>query len=329
MPTAPRAGICRGKPSLFVAFHSKSIFLNTKANHYQQNNSNTNPDNAMPSSVGQADRTDRIRSFVLRAGRLTAGQQRALDELGPQFLVPFQRQPLNWATAFAGADAVAAASTTGTIRPRILEIGFGMGETTAAIAQLRPEDDFLAIEVHLPGVGALLKRIGEFGLTNLRLIRHDAVEVLEHMIALNSLDGIHIYFADPWHKKRHHKRRLIQKQFVELLASRIKPGGYLHLATDWHNYAEQMLLVLNREARLQNTSLETVRIETFSAADGVADDAMDDAKAVNNAFMPTLADIEGEHPGYAQRPSYRPITKFENRGIRLGHGVWDLVYRKR
>jgi tRNA (guanine-N7-)-methyltransferase len=277
------------------------------------------------SSVGQADRTDRIRSFVLRAGRLTAGQQRALDDLGPQFLLPFQHQPFNWTSAFAHSST----ASSGEARPRILEIGFGMGETTAAIAQLRPEDDFLAIEVHLPGVGALLKRIGELGLTNLRLIRHDAVEVLEHMIAEGSLDGIHIYFADPWHKKRHHKRRLIQKQFVELLASRIKPGGYLHLATDWHNYAEQMLLVLNRQAGLENTSTQHVRLETYTQADVTVDMTANGAKAVKNEFAPTLADLEGEHPGYAERPSYRPITKFEKRGIRLGHGVWDLVYRKR
>jgi tRNA (guanine-N7-)-methyltransferase len=210
-----------------------------------------------------------------------------------------------------------------------LEIGFGMGETTAAIAQLRPEDDFLAIEVHLPGVGALLKRIGELGLTNLRLIRHDAVEVLEHMIGKDSLDGIHIYFADPWHKKRHHKRRLIQEQFVELLATRIKPGGYLHLATDWHNYAEQMLLVLNRQANLQNTSHERVRVETFTSADVASDADNNGVHELKNEFTPTLKDLESDHPGYAERPSYRPITKFENRGIRLGHGVWDLVYCKR
>jgi tRNA (guanine-N7-)-methyltransferase len=275
-------------------------------------------------SVGQANRTDRIRSFVLRTGRLTAGQQRALDDVGPQFLVPFQHQPFDWASAFAHSSL----GSSGEARPRILEIGFGMGETTAAIAQLRPEDDFLAIEVHLPGVGALLKRIGELSLTNLRLIRHDAVEVLEHMIAKDSLDGIHIYFADPWHKKRHHKRRLIQQQFVELLASRIKPGGYLHLATDWHNYAEQMLLVLNREASLQNTSTESIRIETFTSAD-VIDPGADGPSESKNEFTPTLVDLEVDHPGYAERPSYRPITKFENRGIRLGHGVWDLVYRKR
>ena len=276
-------------------------------------------------SVGQADRTDRIRSFVLRAGRLTAGQQRALDDLGPQFLVPFTHQPFDWASAFVQPGA----SASIVVRPRILEIGFGMGETTAAIAQLRPEDDFLAIEVHLPGVGALLKRIGELDLTNLRLIRHDAVEVLEHMIAGDSLDGIHIYFADPWHKKRHHKRRLIQEQFVELLASRVKLGGYLHLATDWHNYAEQMLLVLNRQASLVNTSTQHVRLETYTQADVTADITADGAKAVKNEFAPTLADLEGGHAGYAERPSYRSITKFEKRGIRLGHGVWDLVYRKR
>jgi tRNA (guanine-N7-)-methyltransferase len=273
--------------------------------------------------VGQADRTDRIRSFVLRAGRLTAGQQRALDDLGPQFLLPFQHQPFDWAGAFAHSNS----DGSGEARPRILEIGFGMGETTAAIAQLRPEDDFLAIEVHLPGVGALLKRIGELGLTNLRLIRHDAVEVLEHMIGKDSVDGIHIYFADPWHKKRHHKRRLIQEQFVELLASRIKPGGYLHLATDWHNYAEQMLLVLNRQASLQNTSTERARIETFKPADLICNSA-DGQSHAKNEFTPTAEDLTGDHPGYAERPSYRPITKFEKRGIRLGHGVWDLVYRK-
>jgi tRNA (guanine-N7-)-methyltransferase len=281
--------------------------------------------NGQGSSVGQADRMDRIRSFVLRAGRLTAGQQRALDELAPQFLVPFKRQPFDWTTEFAHSTT----GSSGGTRPRILEIGFGMGETTAAIAQLRPEDDFLAIEVHLPGVGALLKRIGEAGLTNLRLIRHDAVEVLEHMMEENSLDGIHIYFADPWHKKRHHKRRLIQKTFVELLASRLKPNGYLHLATDWHNYAEQMLLVLNREASLQNASTERVRIETFTHADLASDISTKGTGENKNEFMPTTEDLECDHPGYAERPSYRPITKFENRGIRLGHGVWDLLYSKR
>ncbi|QWE16896.1 tRNA (guanosine(46)-N7)-methyltransferase TrmB [Polynucleobacter sp. AP-Nino-20-G2] len=256
-------------------------------------------------------RTDRIRSFVLRAGRTTAGQQRAIDDLGPQFLVPFQELVLDLPQAFGGSS-----------HPKILEIGFGMGETTAKIAALRTEDDFLAIEVHPPGVGALLKLIGENQLTNLRLIRHDAVEVLEKMIAPNSLDGIHIYFADPWHKKRHHKRRLIQSEFVKLLVSRLKPGAYLHLATDWHNYAEQMLLVLNAEPTLMNTSTEQVQVETFSAEDVAKSE---DSKE----FRPTLEQLCAKHPGYVERPAYRPITKFENRGIKLGHGVWDLVYKKK
>lgn len=257
-------------------------------------------------------RFDRIRSFVLRAGRTTAGQQRAIDELGPQFLIPFQEGVLNLVAAFDGSS-----------QPKILEIGFGMGESTAKIAALRPEDDFLAIEVHPPGVGALLKLIGENQLTNLRLIRHDAVEVLEKMLASNSLDGIHIYFADPWHKKRHHKRRLIQAEFVKLLVSRLKPGAYLHLATDWHNYAEQMLLVLNAESTLANTSTESIKVETF----GIEDIASADKQS--NEFKPTLEQLKVMHPGYANRPAYRPLTKFENRGIKLGHGVWDLVFKKK
>jgi len=255
---------------------------------------------------------ERIRSFVLRAGRTTAGQQRAIDELGPEFLIPYQASNLNLTEAFGGSP-----------KPKILEIGFGMGETTAKIAALRSEDDFLAIEVHPPGVGALLKLIGENHLTNLRLIRHDAVEVLEQMLAQDSLDGIHIYFADPWHKKRHHKRRLIQAGFVKLLVSRLKPGAYLHLATDWHNYAEQMLLVLNAETALQNTSSESVKIETFTIED------LARPGEVCNEFKPTIEQLNAEHSGYVDRPDYRPVTKFENRGIKLGHGVWDLVYKKR
>ncbi|CAM3659725.1 tRNA (guanosine(46)-N7)-methyltransferase TrmB [Polynucleobacter brandtiae] len=261
-------------------------------------------------------RTDRIRSFVLRAGRTTAGQQRAMDELGPQFLVPFQSQVLDLVQAFNGST-----------KPKILEIGFGMGETTAKIAALRPEDDFLAIEVHHPGVGALLKLLGENQLTNLRLIQHDAVEVLEQMIAPHSLDGIHIYFADPWHKKRHHKRRLIQAEFVKLLVSRSKPGAYLHLATDWHNYAEQMLLVLNAEPTIQNTSVEQISIETFAEGDVATEIEL--LKESAKQFRPSLNQLNTQHPGYVDRPRYRPITKFENRGLKLGHGVWDLVYLKR
>jgi tRNA (guanine-N7-)-methyltransferase len=257
-------------------------------------------------------RTERIRSFVLRAGRTTGGQQRALDELGPQYLIPFQEQTLDLVAAFQGSA-----------NPKILEIGFGMGETTAKIAALRSQDDFLAIEVHTPGVGALLKLIGENNLSNLRLIRHDAVEVLEKMIAPNSLDGIHIYFADPWHKKRHHKRRLIQSPFVKLLVSKLKPGAYLHLATDWHNYAEQMLLVLNAETTLQNTSANRIKVETFSSEDAAK------PGETANEFKPSIEQLSSEHLGYVERPSYRPITKFETRGIKLGHGVWDLVYLKK
>lgn len=254
----------------------------------------------------------RIRSFVLRAGRTTAGQQRALDELGPHFLIPYQESLLDLEAAFAGSS-----------NSKILEIGFGMGETTAKIAAARPQDDFLAIEVHPPGVGALLKLIGENALTNLRLIRHDAVEVLQHMITPNSLDGIHIYFADPWHKKRHHKRRLIQAEFVKLLVARLKPGAYLHLATDWHNYAEQMMLVLNAEPSLVNTSSEQVKLETFTSQDAA------NQGEVSNEFQPTVEQLGALHPAYVERPAYRPITKFETRGIKLGHGVWDLVYKKR
>ena len=257
-------------------------------------------------------RSDRIRSFVLRAGRTTAGQQRAIEELGPQFLLPYQSSNLDLIEAFQGSS-----------QPKILEIGFGMGETTAKIAALRPSDDFLAIEVHPPGVGALLKLIGENHLSNLRLIRHDAVEVLEKMIAPNSLDGIHIYFADPWHKKRHHKRRLIQAEFVRLLVSRLKPGAYLHLATDWHNYAEQMLLVLNAETTLQNTSSALMKVETFTAED------IAKPGEILNEFKPTLEQLNREHLGYAPRPDYRPVTKFEKRGVKLGHGVWDLIYKKK
>jgi tRNA (guanine-N7-)-methyltransferase len=214
-----------------------------------------------------------IRSFVLRAGRMGPGQERALKELGPRFLLPYTPQPLDMDATF-GRQA-----------PRVLEIGFGMGDATAQVAAALPGTDFIGIEVHAPGVGALLKRIGEGGLSNLRLIQHDAVPVLEHMIPPHSLAGIHIWFPDPWHKKKHHKRRLIQPALVARLVSRLAPGGYLHCATDWLPYAEQML-------------------EVLSAAPGL----------VNTAN------------GYAPRPAWRPLTKFEQRGLKLGHGVWDLIF---
>jgi tRNA (guanine-N7-)-methyltransferase len=219
-----------------------------------------------------------VRSFVLRGGRMGPGQQRALDTLGPRFVLPFQPGPLDLDAVF-GRQA-----------PRVLEIGFGMGDATAEVAAAQPHTDFLAVEVHEPGVGALLKRIGERGLGNLRLIRHDAVEVLRHMLPPQSLAGIHVWFPDPWHKKRHHKRRLIQPAFVALLASRLAPGGHVHCATDWQPYAEQMLAVLGAEPLLANTA----------AADG---------------FVPC--------------PPWRPQTKFERRGLGLGHGVWDLVFTRR
>jgi tRNA (guanine-N7-)-methyltransferase len=217
-----------------------------------------------------------IRSFVRRAGRTTTGQAKAFEQLGPRFLLPYEPQPLDFSAAF-GRDA-----------PTILEIGFGMGEATAHIAGLMPEKNFLCCEVHEPGVGALLKRIGEQGLGNIRIVQHDAVEVIEHMLPEGSLAGVHIFFPDPWHKLRHNKRRLVQPPLVARLASRLKAGGYIHCATDWQAYARQMLEVLGAEPLLQNTA-----------------------------------------EAYAPRPDYRPLTKFENRGLKLGHGVWDVVFRKR
>jgi tRNA (guanine-N7-)-methyltransferase len=217
-----------------------------------------------------------IKTFVLRAGRMGPGQLRAFDSYGPQFLLPYQSSPFDARAAF-GRDA-----------PLILEIGFGMGDATAAIALARAQDNFLCCEVHAPGVGALLKRCGEQGIANIRIVQHDAVEVLDHMLTPDRLDGVHVFFPDPWHKARHHKRRLIQPAFVARLAARIKPGGYLHCATDWQPYAEQMLEVLSAEPTLRNT-----------AAD------------------------------YAPKPDYRPLTKFEHRGLKLGHGVWDLVFQRR
>ena len=217
----------------------------------------------------------RIRSFVLRAGRVGPGQARALAELGPQFLLPYQPQPLDLENLYGRAA------------PKILEIGFGMGEGMADIAQAYPENDYLGVEVHTPGVGALLKQLGERGLSNVRIVQHDAVEVLSQMLPPASLDGAHIFFPDPWHKTRHHKRRLIQPPLVQLLASRLQPGGYLHLATDWEDYAVQMLEVLRAEPTLLNTATD-----------------------------------------YAPRPDSRPLTKFEARGLRLGHGVWDLLFKR-
>jgi len=184
----------------------------------------------------------RIRSYVLRQGRTTAAQARAQRELLPRYGIAYVPQPLDLDAAF------------GRKAPKILEIGFGMGETTAAIAAAHPENDYLGIEVHTPGVGSLLNRIDALGLANVRVIQRDAVEVLEHMIAPGTLDGVHVFFPDPWPKKRHHKRRLIQPPLVALLASRMKPGAHLHVATDWQDYAEHILAVLAAEPALENTA---------------------------------------------------------------------------
>ncbi|WP_367455734.1 tRNA (guanosine(46)-N7)-methyltransferase TrmB [Snodgrassella alvi] len=217
-----------------------------------------------------------IRSFVLRQGHMTAAQQRAIDTQWPLFGIDFNQNQIDLDTIFNRPS------------PKILEIGFGMGVATAAIAQNLPECDFLAIDVHGPGVGNLLKLIQEQNIQNIRVMRHDAVEVVNYMLHDNSLHGIHIFFPDPWHKKRHNKRRLIQIPFIAQLLPKLKPNGYIHLATDWQEYADQMLEVLSSFSELQNT----------------ADD-------------------------FAATPAYRPETKFETRGKRLGHGVWDLIFVKK
>jgi tRNA (guanine-N7-)-methyltransferase len=216
-----------------------------------------------------------IRSFVLRQGRISEAQQRAYEQLQPRYSVAYSSLPLDMDAVF------------GRTAPKILEIGFGMGGATAQIASEHPENDYLGIEVHTPGVGALMRLLDAGSIGNVRIIQHDAVEVLNHMIAPGSLDGIHIYFPDPWPKKRHHKRRLIQPPLLSLLASRLKPGAYLHLATDWQEYAEWMLEALRGEPLLVNTAQD-----------------------------------------YAPKPDFRPETKFERRGLNLGHGVWDMVFRR-
>ena len=222
-----------------------------------------------------AGRAGHIRSFVLRQGRVSNAQQRYYDDMMPKIGVPYVAAPLDLDALF------------GRSAPKIFEIGCGMGETSYAIAAAHPENDYLGLEVHTPGVGSLCKLVAEGGITNQRICQHDAVEVLRDMIGPATLSGVHIFFPDPWPKARHHKRRLIQPPLVATLVAKLKPGGYIHCATDWENYAEQMLEVLTAEPALENTA-----------------------------------------EGYAPRPDYRPLTKFEQRGLRLGHGVWDLVYRK-
>lgn len=244
-----------------------------------------------------------VRSFVIRAGRMGSGQSRALETLAPRYLIPYA--PLLESETIAGQDKTVPASSTGGLTankarfadhwspahremPLIVEIGFGMGDALASIADDDRSKRYLGIDVHPPGVGSMLQRIESQGLEHVRLIQHDAVEVLHHMIARASVAGFHIYFPDPWPKTRHHKRRLIQAPFVRLIASRLVTGGYLHCATDWEPYAQWMLEVLSADASLVNK--------------------------VN---------------GYHERPSWRPLTKFEARGLRLGHTVQDLLFLKR
>lgn len=217
-----------------------------------------------------------IKSYVRRAGRMSSAQENYYAEMMPKIGVVYAPKAIDLAAVY-GRNA-----------PKILEIGTGMGETTAKIADANRANDYLGVEVHVPGVGALCKQIAERELTNLRICQHDAVEVVRDMLSEGSLDGVHVFFPDPWHKARHNKRRLIQSPFVALLASRLKPGGYFHCATDWEEYAHQMLEVLSAESSLANSA-----------------------------------------DGFAPRPDYRPLTKFENRGIRLGHGVWDVIFRKK
>jgi len=221
-----------------------------------------------------ASRVRPIRSYVLRQGRVSQAQKRAYDTLLPRYGVAFRAELFDLDALFGRAA------------DRFLEIGFGMGETTASIAAAHPERDYLGIEVHTPGVGSLLKLIEERSLANVRVIQHDAVEVLKDMIPSESLSGVHIFFPDPWPKARHHKRRLIQPGFVALVAERLKPGGYVHVATDWESYARQVLAVLSGQPRLANTA-----------------------------------------EGFAHRHD-RPRTKFEQRGLALGHEVWDVLFRR-
>ncbi len=227
------------------------------------------------SAAGALAQRRPIRSFVLRQGRMSAAQQRALDELAPRYSIAFAPQPIDTVRVF------------GRRAPCVLEIGFGMGETTAAIAHAHRDTDFIAIDVHAPGVGSLLKRIGELGLDNVRIVRHDAVDVVGSMIPAASLAGIHVFFPDPWPKKRHHKRRLLQPALVHALASRLAPGGYLHAATDWEDYAREILATFTACPLLENTA-----------------------------------------DGFAARPAHRPQTKFERRGVALGHDVRDIVFRR-
>lgn len=230
-----------------------------------------------PDMIPEGQFMRRIRSFVRREGRLTKGQERALEQLWPVMGVEFSGEQLSLAALF-GREA-----------PVVLEIGFGMGASLVQMAKAAPEKNFIGIEVHRPGVGACLAAAQEQGVTNLRLFCHDAVEVLEQMIPDQSIDTLQLFFPDPWHKARHHKRRIVQPAFVQMLRPKLKLGGLFHMATDWENYAEHMLEVMSVAEGFSNTS------------------------------------PSGD---YVARPEERPLTKFEQRGHRLGHGVWDLVFAR-
>lgn len=219
----------------------------------------------------------KVRSFVLREGRLTTGQAKALESFWPTMGLDYSPQAINFTEVF-GREA-----------DTVLEIGFGMGASLVEMAANAPELNFIGVEVHKPGVGACLGEAGNAGISNLRVYHHDAVEVLENAIPDSSLARVQLFFPDPWHKKRHHKRRIVQPEFVELLRRKLKIGGVFHMATDWENYDEHMLEVMSAAPGYQNQS---------------------------------------DTQTYVPRPDHRPLTKFENRGQRLGHGVWDLMFER-
>lgn len=224
----------------------------------------------------EATTPPKIRSFVRRQGRITQAQQYALKHHWLRYCLDSEVD-YNFTEVF-GRDA-----------PLIVEIGFGNGDSLAKMAAANPDIDYIGIEVHKPGVGHLMTLLDKEGLANVRIYCHDAMEIMEHKIADNSLAGVHLFFPDPWHKKKHHKRRIVRPSFIDLLVKKLKPGGYFHAATDWQDYAQSMLEVLSAAKGISNTS----NTQT-----------------------------------YCERPEYRPLTKFEQRGLRLGHGVWDLIFRK-
>lgn len=221
----------------------------------------------------------RIKSYVLREGRLTTGQERALRELWPEWGIEYTESLLDLDKVFGRSNA-----------PLTVEIGFGMGKSLVEMASKAPERNFIGIEVHTPGIGACLADIREHNISNLRVVHHDAVEVFNSMIPDDSVDTLQLYFPDPWHKARHHKRRIVKPEFLDMIMPKLRQGGVIHMATDWENYAEQMLEVLSADSRIENLSAD-------------------------NTYVP--------------RPDFRPLTKFELRGQRLGHGVWDLMFRKK